>query len=80
MITLASETFFEVNPLLGLTVGVGIIMAVAISSLLGSLTPIFFIKAGIDPAISTGPIVIVLNDILGLAIYLVTAGFIFSVL
>jgi magnesium transporter len=80
MITLASETFFEVNALLGLTVGVGIIMAVGISSLLGSLTPICFIKAGIDPAISTGPIVIVLNDILGLAIYLVTAGFIFSML
>ena len=66
------------TPLLGLTVGVGIIMAVGISSLLGSLTPIFFIKAGIDPAISTGPIVIVLNDILGLGIYLVTAGLIFS--
>ena len=78
MITVASETFFQVNPLLGLTVGVGIIMAVAVSSLLGSLTPIFFIKAGIDPAISTGPIVIVLNDILGLGIYLVTASFIFS--
>jgi magnesium transporter len=80
MITAASETFFQVNPLLGLTVGVGIIMAVGVSSLLGSLTPIFFIKAGIDPAISTGPIVIVLNDILGLGIYLVTASFIFSML
>ncbi len=79
-ITLASKTFLQVNPLIGLTVGVGIIMAVGISSLLGSLTPIVFIKAGIDPAISTGPIVIVLNDIMGLGIYLVTAGFIFSVL
>jgi magnesium transporter len=79
LITLTTEIFFQANPLLGLTVGVGIIMAVGISSLLGSLTPIFFIKAGIDPAISTGPIVIVLNDILGLAIYLITAGIIFSV-
>lgn len=79
MITAASGTLIDINPLLGLTVGVGIIMAVGISSLLGSLTPIFFIKAGIDPAISTGPIVIVLNDILGLAIYLVTAGVIFSI-
>ena len=78
IITVAAETFMQVTPLLGLTVGVGIIMAVGISSLLGSLTPIFFIKAGIDPAISTGPMVIVLNDILGLAIYLMTAGVIFS--
>lgn len=78
IITAATGTMIQANPLLGLTVGVGIIMAVGVSSLLGSLTPIFFIKAGIDPAISTGPIVIVLNDILGLAIYLVTAGLIFS--
>lgn len=78
VITAVAETLLHVTPLLGLTVGVGIIMAVGISSLLGSLTPIFFIKAGIDPAISAGPIVIVLNDILGLGIYLVTAGLIFS--
>lgn len=79
LITLATGTLIQANSLLGLTVGVGIIMAVGVSSLLGSLTPIFFIKAGIDPAISTGPIVIVLNDILGLAIYLITAGMIFSI-
>jgi len=78
LIIAVSKTLIPVTPLLGLTVGVGIIMAVGVSSLLGSLTPIFFIKAGIDPAISTGPIVIVLNDILGLTIYLLTARFIFS--
>ncbi len=78
IIAAATGTLIQVNPLLGPTVGVGIIMAVGVSSLLGSLTPIFFIKAGIDPAISTGPMVIVLNDILGLVIYLVTAGAIFS--
>ena len=80
MIAAVSGLLVQITPLLGLTVGVGIIMAVGLSSLLGSLTPIFFIKAGIDPAISTGPIVIVLNDILGLAIYLVTAGLIYSII
>jgi magnesium transporter len=78
VLTAASENLIQINPLLGLTVGLGIVMAVSISSLLGSLTPIFFLKAGIDPAISTGPMVIVLNDILGLAIYLATASVFFS--
>ena len=40
---------------------------------LGSLTPILFINLDIDPAISTGPIITVVNDILGLAVYLITA-------
>ncbi|GJL78293.1 MAG: magnesium transporter MgtE [Nitrospinaceae bacterium] len=78
LLTSVSGAFIQINPLLGLTVGLGIIMAVGLSSLLGSLTPIVFLRAGIDPAISTGPVVIVLNDILGLAIYLATAGFIYS--
>jgi len=78
ILTAASGTLIQINPLLGLTVGLGIVMAVSLSSLLGSLTPIFFLKAGIDPAISTGPIVIVLNDILGLSIYLAAASVFFS--
>ena len=78
IITAISKSFIHANPILGLTVGVGIVMAVAVSSLLGSLTPIGFIKAGIDPAISTGPIVMVLNDILGVSIYLATATAIYS--
>jgi magnesium transporter len=78
VLTAASGTLIQIDPLLGLTVGLGIVMAVSLSSLLGSLTPIFFLKAGIDPAISTGPMVIVLNDILGLAIYLATASVFFS--
>ncbi|MDA0690499.1 MAG: magnesium transporter [Nitrospinae bacterium] len=78
VLTASSRTLIQISPLLGLTVGLGIIMAVSLSSLLGSLTPIFFLKAGIDPAISTGPMVIVLNDILGLTIYLATASVFFS--
>lgn len=80
ILTVAAGTLIQANPLLGLTVGLGIIMAVGISSLLGCLTPIFFLKVGIDPAISAGPVVIVLNDILGLVIYLATAGWIFSMI
>ncbi len=71
-------TGLPIKPILGVTVGAGIVLAVALSTFLGSLTPIGFIKAGIDPAISTGPFVIVLNDILGLAVYLASTALIFS--
>ena len=68
----------KTDPLIGLVVGTGIVLAVSVASLVGSLTPIIFINLDIDPAISTGPIVTVANDILGLAIYLLTAKYILA--
>jgi len=80
LVTLTAEPILHTNPVLGWVVGTGIILAVSIASLMGSLTPILFINLGIDPAISTGPIITVINDILGLAIYLATAAYFFSTL
>ena len=78
LVYLTSETLLNTNPVLGWVVGVGIILAVSLASLMGSLTPILFINLDIDPAISTGPVITVINDILGLAIYLATAAYFFS--
>ena len=80
LISLTAEILLSADPVLGLVVGTGIILAVSVASLVGSLTPIIFINLDIDPAISTGPVITVANDILGLAIYLVTAKFILAVL
>ena len=80
LVYLTSESFMHTNPVLGWVVGTGIILAVSLASLLGSLTPTLFINLNIDPAISTGPIITVINDILGLAIYLATAAYFFSTL
>ena len=79
LISLTAEVLLNSDPLLGLVLGTGIILAVSLASLLGSLTPIVFINLDIDPAISTGPIIRVVNDILGLAIYLITAKIILGV-
>ena len=79
LISLTAEILLRADPVLGLVVGTGIILAVSVASLVGSLTPIIFINLDIDPAISTGPVITVANDILGLAIYLVTAKFILAV-
>ncbi|MZH04200.1 MAG: magnesium transporter [Nitrospinae bacterium] len=78
LIGLTGEVLLKADPLLGVVVGTGIILAVSLASLVGSLTPILFINLDIDPAISTGPIITVANDILGLAVYLVTAKIILS--
>ena len=75
LISLTADVLLNTDPLLGIVVGTGIILAVSIASLVGSLTPILFINLEIDPAISTGPVITVVNDILGLAIYLTTARY-----
>ncbi|MBT5471466.1 MAG: magnesium transporter, partial [Nitrospina sp.] len=78
LIGLTAEVVLNTEPILGVVVGTGIILAVSVAALVGSLTPIIFINLDIDPAISTGPIITVANDILGLAIYLITAKFILA--
>lgn len=75
-----AEPLLQSSPFLGLSVGTGIFLAVAAASLIGSFTPIYFIKLNIDPAISTGPMVTVINDITGLVIYLATTSLIFSII
>jgi magnesium transporter len=80
VIVFFAETLLNTSPALGVTVGLGIILAVATATLIGSFTPLLFMKLKIDPAISTGPMVTVINDIIGLAIYLFTATTVFSML
>ncbi len=79
LVSLTADVLLNAEPLLGLVVGTGIILAVSVAAIIGSLTPILFINLDIDPAISTGPIITVINDILGLAIYLATAKYFFSI-
>jgi len=78
VVALVSESFLQSSPLLGAVVGAGIIFAVSIAALIGSTAPILFLRANIDPAISAGPFVTITNDIAGIAIYLLTASFIYS--
>ncbi len=58
---------------LGLIVGCGLLGAGYTGTFLGVYSPVFFTKIGIDPAISSGPIVTALNDILSMSIYLLIA-------
>ncbi len=56
---------------LGIMVGSGLLGACFTGTFLGVLSPVFFAKIGIDPAISSGPIVAAFNDVLSMTIYFV---------
>ena len=73
-----SIPILHVSPIMGLIVGIGVILAVSVASVVGATTPIVFLRLEIDPAISAGPFVTVMNDILGLTIYLATSAAIHS--
>ncbi len=55
---------------LGLVVAMAILTGVTASSLTGTMVPAICHKLGVDPAISAGPFVTGLNDIIGLGVYL----------
>jgi magnesium transporter len=58
---------------MGVVVGVGMAAAMTGAAVLGSLAPALMKRAGIDPAIASGPLVTTTNDIFGIVIYLTTA-------
>ena len=59
---------------LGVTVSVGILGASLTATTLGVLSPFFFAKIGVDPALASGPIVTALNDIMSMVIFLLITG------
>ncbi|MCB1148866.1 MAG: magnesium transporter, partial [Chlamydiia bacterium] len=52
------------------TVAIGIFATCSASSLLGSLTPFFFSRIGVDPAVAAGPIVTAFNDVMSAWIFI----------
>ncbi len=54
---------------IALSVGLAMFSAVSLSTLLGLFLPYFFRKVGIDPAISSGPLITTANDILSFMVY-----------
>jgi magnesium transporter len=72
--------FWHGNPILGLAVGLAMVLAMTVASIIGVLAPSFFKKMRIDPAIASGPFVTTTNDITGISIYLGTATLLLSIL
>jgi magnesium transporter len=57
------------QPMIGVAIGVSILLAIALASVLGASIPVAFDRLGVDPAIATGPFVTTAVDVLGIIIY-----------
>ena len=50
-------------------VGISLLLAMIISSLVGTLVPMFFHKIKIDPAVASGPLITTVNDLVAVITY-----------
>jgi len=56
-------------PILGLSVGLAMLCGIMLSTTIGFILPFLFRRIGIDPAISSGPLVTTTNDAVGCMTY-----------
>ena len=50
-------------------VGISLLVAIVISSLVGTLVPILFHKIKVDPAVASGPLITTINDLVAVVTY-----------
>jgi len=60
--------------LISFTISLSIGVTLIVSSLFGTLLPIFFSKIKVNPAIASGPLITTINDIISVLIYFGLAG------
>lgn len=66
--------FFKHMPLhvsigIAFCIGISLLLAMVISSFVGTIVPIFFKKIGVDPAAASGPLITTINDMVGVVSY-----------
>lgn len=55
--------------LISMCVGVALLFAMIVSSLVGTVIPMFFHKLGVDPAVASGPLITTVNDLVAVVSY-----------
>ena len=50
-------------------VSAALMMAMVISSMVGTLVPLFFNKIKVDPAVASGPLITTINDLVAVVTY-----------
>ena len=50
-------------------IGVALLLAMLISSAVGTCIPLFFKKVGVDPAVASGPLITTVNDLVAVVTY-----------
>jgi magnesium transporter len=61
------------------TVSMSLFSVILFASLFGTFVPMILNRFKIDPALATGPFITTMNDIVGLAIYLMTGRLLYSI-
>ncbi|MDE7414873.1 MAG: magnesium transporter [Lachnospiraceae bacterium] len=54
---------------ISLCAGIALLMAMTISSIVGTSVPMFFKKINVDPAVASGPLITTVNDLIGVVTY-----------
>jgi magnesium transporter len=60
----------SVGPQVMIAVGIGVFTAILIAGMMGMTLPLAFNRIGIDPAVSAGPFITMLNDLICIFIYI----------
>lgn len=55
--------------LISFCAGVALLLSMIVSSLVGTLVPMFFKKIKVDPAVASGPLITTINDLVAVVIY-----------
>lgn len=69
---------WQSNIYLGLVIGIAMVFAVALATLVGTYIPIFIEKIGFDPAVASGPFITTAVDLTSVLIYFSVAQFFMS--
>ena len=62
-----------------LAISISLIAVIVVAGFIGTFTPLFLHKRGIDPAIATGPFITTSNDIFGILIYFMIAKMVLGI-
>ena len=62
---LAPHTAFAISG----CIGIALVLAMLISSLVGTVIPMFFKQVGVDPAVASGPLITTITDMVGVVTY-----------
>ena len=71
--------FWKGDTNIALALSVALVAVVIVAGIIGTFTPLFLNKRGIDPAIATGPFITTSNDIFGILIYFMVAKLILQI-
>ena len=65
--------YWDNNIDVALAISLSLVAVIIVAGIVGTFTPLFLNKRGIDPAIATGPFITTSNDIFGILIYFMVA-------